>query len=285
MRVRSAAGYLIFFMSALLFFAILLFPGPQAAMRITAAYNQTFDKTRLSADHAKPALPARVAIESGIIKWFEAVETPFSQLTITPSLISLAKQKKDFAFHGQLASGGINGKIKAFSFEDHQFEALDITVSGVAITDLSYHTQQHKMGASFHISGKWLHSPGTDTTTGNSILSAFSLQMPGNSVLAGIGLPAIAFDRVEIDFSMTKDKLTLTRCQARGPALNLELKGDIAMTKQPAFDLEGKLRPTASFMSKISRAVSVKKMFQGSKNRGIPIRITGPVDNPRLRFN
>lgn len=285
MRIKPPVFYIVYFTLAVLFFAVVLFPGPQAAALISKTFNHTFKTVRLAAGDAKATLPARIVVESGTVEWPGVVEIPFSQVTITPSLASLVKKKKDIAFRGQLGTGNVKGEVKSFSPGNYQFEQFDLAVFNTGIKDLPYNTQQHKMTVSFDVSGKWSYLPGAGKTGGNIVLSGFSLQMPVQSTLAKIGLPVISFDRVEIEFSIKDEQLSLARCSARGPLLNLDLTGDIAMLKESALNLNGRLHPTATFVSKLSKAVSVRKMFRDAKKKGIPIRITGSMGNPGIGFD
>ncbi len=111
-------------------------------------------------------------------------------------------------------------------------------------------------------------------------LSIYGLLMGGRS-------RQLVVTRFEIPFTLEGDTLRLTDAHASNDALGATLRGPIDL-RQETFDLRGTIVPSYLFNALPGKLPGVGKVFspeQGGGLLAVTLSITGPVDQPAIRFN
>ena len=323
MTVRRILFYLLYFLAAAAFFAVILFPHEQAGKAVTSRFNTIFKQVslgRTNGTHLK--FPAGVTLDSAAVSFFNTLQVPLQQLNVRIPLFSIIKSNKRIAFKADLLPGGLEGDIKGLNLDANRFEDLSLDVSGARVNQFAFQSALGTINASFDTDIRMVYSQPDDMLRATGTLANALLELASNaqsrnprspkplprkplSERAAPGqvppappssdsqspasqlkeAPTMRFDRVDLEFTIQKGVLNMTRCIAKGPDAAVDLTGEIFLDNRRAITLKGVIRPGPGFVARLSRMTSVKSAFQKNRQNGIPITISGPIANPNIRLN
>ncbi len=284
MKPKPVLWYSLYFISALVFFALVLFPEKEAAKGISNFVNHALSGVRLDIDAAGPAFPAGLDLSGSGWTGFHFPPVKPETMRLDLSLTSLFKPLKDLTFRAEINQGEVKGNIRQVSFSRNDFASLAVALSNIQVRNFPYQTDQYQMKLSFDAGGQYEYLKKQNSSKGSLVLLNFTAEFPGNPDAEKLGLSKIEFNRAELEFTMENNRMTLTKCSARGPLMSVEMEGGLGLGDPSDIQLKGQLNPGPSFVSKLSTLASVKELFRDTPGKGIPITISGTLRHPEIGF-
>jgi len=104
------------------------------------------------------------------------------------------------------------------------------------------------------------------------------------SFLQQMGISQLTFTRIDIELKKDKNVVTIQRFDAVGPDMKINLKGKISLrnpVEKSIMSIKGEFQPDPSHVSTLSGLAAVSMLFSRSE-KGIPFKITGTVEQPKL---
>ncbi|MCM2286004.1 MAG: type II secretion system protein GspN [Desulfobacula sp.] len=284
MRPKPVLLYGLYFLSALVFFALVLFPEKEAAKGITNFVNQALGGVRLETDTAGTAFPAGLDLSGSRWTLFHFPPVKPETMRLNLSLPSLFNPLKDLTFKAKINQGQVRGNLRQVSFSGKEFASLDMDLSNIQVRNFPYQTDQYNMTLSFDAGGRYEYLKPQNSSRASLILLNFTADLPGNPEAEKLGLSKLEFSRVELEFTMENKRIILTKCSARGPLMSLDMEGEVSTAEPLDIRLKGQLNPGPSFVSKLSTLASVRDLFRDTPGKGIPISISGTLRHPEIGF-
>lgn len=282
--VKQICIYVLYFFAAVLVFGWMTFPGKKVAMAVSEGFNKTFSFVQLEADTSSLSLPVGVVLEKSRLVFFEKLMVEPDSLQLHWPVLSVLNSNKIVKFDGQTGAGKWHGSIVGGVLFQRPLSSFSLVFSQVVVNEFVYQTPAFKTAISFTAGGNHQTAKETKEIGGQVDLMNFTADILQGKALKEIGVSEIHFDRVQIQYEVVNNKVALKTLSARGPMMNLDLKGTIHLSGKFKLRLNGHLMPTGSFVSDLSKIASIQGMFKKQKTKGIPVIISGSLSKPVMRF-
>ena len=114
MKKRLAILYGLYGIGVTLFFAVILFPGDEAALYVRGLWSRQFPGTELTVKSLSPALPAALQFEEGAVRWGDGdgKTIRLDRLRLDPDFSSLFKGYLSVLFSGEAFGGRFSGRAQ-----------------------------------------------------------------------------------------------------------------------------------------------------------------------------
>lgn len=273
---------MIYFLLAVAACLVMLFPAQNFTDRVAAAVNRqsehlVFDPGRV----AGFSLPITVKYEGGKLVWTDTVTFSPESLSIGIRPASLFSPAKDVVFRGQQGQTVIKGEIRAVSPAGGTGYTLEI--QHLPVKELKRRIGGSDTGLAFSLSARMAKDG--DKISGQASLEGITADLKNHPKLSRAGIDEIRFDQLDLAFSAEGEKMTISACKGTGPWFTVSVTGSVDLGPKGTISLEGELNPTPSMVSKLSRVADVQHLFAASgKAAGIPVKISGSLNDARVRF-
>lgn len=289
MKPKSILFYILFFIVTSSGFVFLLFPGKEFAVYLSQVVkNQNLD---LRIDNVKPAFPFTLGFGNTTLllgrdmdKGMQIVPQ-FFQVFLDP--FSIFKEEKQIKFQSGFSPGSLKGHLLLNSLDPFLFSRVTASMSGVKIIDFRYKTDLADITLDCELNGEYIQAGAGDNKVlgkGSMLIQKFSAEMK-DSLFIVLNLPVVDFSEITLEFTQHPKRLTLNRCIARGPIINVKLKGEIDIlfpVQKTRLNLSGVILPDSPYLAKFVNYSAIKSVAGNSKKDGIIFTIKGTLENPEM---
>ncbi|MEN8210890.1 MAG: type II secretion system protein GspN [Thermodesulfobacteriota bacterium] len=286
MKIKPVLLYVLFFIATVLLFIFLLFPQKDAAGYISSVLNGHNSKPQFSCERVKLKLPLKLSLENPklLINKQIDIEPESFEIKLRPSLFF--KRQKKIVFQSDLYQGSLNGVIDLKGFDPFLFSKADLIISKVKIDHLSYKTDLADIILGCLLNGEYKYSEISEKREGEGkfVIKDFSAKME-NSLFNTLHIPVVDFSEVKIEFEQQSNIITVKQCIARGPVINLKLKGkiDIVLPLNKArLYFTGIMLQDSPYFAKFANIAAVRAVSGNILKNGIKFNITGTLNNPKI---
>lgn len=294
MKPKSILLYIFFFLAAFFVFASLLFPGKEAATYLSQSFKSK--NLQLSIDTVKPVFPFKLKLEK--IKLFIGQEIEGQDINqrtqivpesfeISFSPASIFNEKKSIQFESDFYQGSVKGHLRLNSMDPFMFSDADAVMAGVKISDFKYTTKIADITLGCELNGEYKQTESGDKTdSGRGILLVrhFSAKMK-NSLFNHLSLPQVDFSEIKLEFIQHPQRVTIEQCTARGPIINVKLKGQMEIVfpvQKSRLNLTGVIQPDSPYLAKFANMAAIKSVAKNIQKDGIKFTINGLLENPKI---
>ncbi len=289
MKIRVYILYALFFSGALLFFAVVRFPHDRASLMMSAFFETLLPGATVHVDRTAFVFPAGLKLINTDIEWKGRFHVRPDRLVVSVHLLSLLRSEKQVHITADINEGQIKGTVTSADLLMPPFSERTFSLTGVKISGFDYVNQTSDIAMSFTARGQFSYSDAYSPGTGQMALSDVTVRI-NHPVLKQMGIFPVEFDHVAIDFHLDPHGLSVEQFSAKGPAMNMTLKGDII--PEDRFDnsapgsslisFKGYMQPSASHLPKFASVPKLVMLFKAVHEKGIPIHITGTMDHPGI---
>jgi type II secretion system protein N len=291
MSIKHYFFYLVYFVAALAVFSIICFPGEEAAKKIGTQLTERFPEITLQMEKITPSFPTGIHCINPQLLVGKNLLVPLETLTLRLPFFDLFKSDRTLTFHGTLLSGVVDGSLTKVSWKQNSFSDFNLTLNRIKTKNILYTTPQAKIEISFDLEGDYTFARGKERSGSRGKLVLTNVKaMIRDTLFNGMGIDGLEFTRMDIEFGLVKDKITLLNCLAKGPLMTLRLKGTLMAPEEGAppggnwiLDLKGFIQPQPAYLPKFARLSSMASLFKDTK-QGIPIHIIGPLNAPGIKL-
>jgi type II secretion system protein N len=263
------------------FFFYYLFPSHSLKTYIIAQAGRVNPDFRLSAEKAELVFPYKIRLQNVDLDHFSDRLMEADILTVTPRFRSLISRKSLFAFSMNAYQGHISGTA---DIADGQRLVLNAVASEVQLADIPFlnRMSNNKVKGILHGSLNYAAGKGRLETL-NIDLDITNLAI----ILASpfFTLEQLEFDTVETDAYLQNQQLKISRVALTGNQIEGNLSGYASIKndlQRTTVNLSGTVMPQQQFIESSGFQIPPPLMDSLKSGGGIPIRISGPIDNLRL---
>ncbi len=293
MKPKSILLYILFFMTAFFVFAALLFPGKEAATYLSHSLKSK--NLQLSIDNIKPVFLFKLKFEK--IKIFmgqeiegldknQGVQIVPDSFKVSFSPVSIFKEKK-IQFESDFYQGSVKGHFRLNSIDPFLFSDAEAVMAGVKITDFRYATDLADITLGCELNGEFKETKSgdkTDFSRGSLLIRHFSAKMK-RSLFNRLSLPQVDFSEIKLEFIQHPQRVMIEQCTARGPIINVKLKGQIEIVfpvQKSRLALTGVIQPDSPYLAKFANMAAIKSVTKNIQKDGIKFTINGLLGNPKI---
>jgi type II secretion system protein N len=283
--VKRGILYLVCFMGALVLFAFLRFPHQAAAWKISGLSERLFPGVTLEMDRVTPCFPPGLCAEESMLHAGVAGSVILDDLCLY-GFFGILFPEKQVRFTGNLAGGEAHGKITGISSAWDRYDTLDLTLTGLQVTQMTSRLQGTAVDLSFDLNGvcSIRREKSRVTGSGEMMLTRVTGSVQ-SEFMATHDLASVVFDQVAVAFVRENEQITLSTIVATGRLMTVRLQGLLVLgggglsdgLDNWYLDLSGSVNPQAAYVSMFAGILSLENLFKTGPEKGIPIRIFGPV--------
>ncbi len=285
MKRRLIVFYFIFFLLSLFVFALILFPGKETATHLASLLTARYSSLQIDIQSVRPQFPLGLKLDNPrvILNGKTPVET--NLLEISFDLSSLFRKQKKLKIKSGFYEGTLKGSMNLNETGVALFSDITLLFSGVKINDFKYKTDLADIILDMEIDGKYSDSEagGGGAGKGTVHIKNFSAMMK-DSLFNILGFPSVDFSSIQIEFIQVKNKVTLTRCIAKGSIINIQLTGDLAFDSSLEtikLNLKGMILPDSAQLNLFARSGPGSAAGKQG-NGGIKFKISGTLEKPQI---
>lgn len=204
------------------------------------------------------------------------------RVTIKPGLLALIAGRKSIDFKIEASGGLIEGN--AYLKSDEIVLNSDLDKIRLEEIPALQHVMSH--GLSGILSGRLnFRSESANKQNGSARISvSYSSVQLAEPFL---NIDSLTFDSVTAEAQLQNRQVKLTRCVFKGEELNGNLAGTGLLKpdiSNSTLNLSGRILPNQALLRSVG-GDSAAVFLKGAGKGGFSIRITGPVNNPKVSFN
>ncbi|MBF0210935.1 MAG: type II secretion system protein GspN [Desulfamplus sp.] len=299
MKFKHLFLYAIYGFIAFIVFLIILFPKQKAANIISDRLNSRLQGTRIDIKAVEPSFPIGLKAINTSVVLNDGKQIDMESIFIYPKILSLYKDEKKLNIDAKGYGGKIDGEVKFALQKVEKSEkyntSLNLNFSNLEIKNLKQYVQNIDILASFIMNGSINYKADGQNSvgSGNGVVELDQCRLTSeNIILKQMGIEELNFTKVDIEWSKEQNILSLANLNAQGNDIKIRLNGNINL-KTPKeisqLDLKGEFEPNSARITSLVAGLtsgggikSLGKLLYGSKKNGIPFKITGTMQNPKI---
>ena len=263
------------------FFFYYLFPSHSLKTYIIAQVGRVNPGFRLTAETAELVFPYKIRLQNVDLDHFSDRLLEADILTVTPRLRSLISRKSLFNFSMNAYQGRIKGTA---DIADGQRLVLNAVASEVQLADIPFLSNMSDNQIEGILQGTLNYA------AGKGRIETLNIDLDLSNLIIVLATPfftleQLRFDTVETDAYLQNQQLKISRVTLTGNQIEGNLTG-YALVKndirQTTINLSGTVMPQQKFIESAGFQIPPPLMASLKSGGGIPIRISGPLDNLRL---
>ncbi len=292
MGPKKISFYVFYLLTAFIVIAVIRFPGEQAGQKVSNTISRIFPSMGLAMEKTTLDFPLGIELQRPVFSYNESISIPMDRLNIHFSIWDILRHNQRIGFSAGFLKGNLTGELENYSPVKGGDTKIAINLAGAKLENISYGVPNAVMDISMEMSGHYsgLQSGAQSKAKGGLTLSQVVVKM-GDSVFNSMGIDSVSFSRIDIEYSLFGKTISITECTAAGKIMSLKLHGSLMAIAFPLestgdliLDLEGFLQPQPAYFAKLASLPSMSVLFKDSQNKGIAIRITGPLNAPEVEL-
>jgi type II secretion system protein N len=263
------------------FFFYYLFPSQSLKAYIISQAGKVNPDFSLSAGKAELVFPYRIRLHQVDLNYLADRLIEAEELTLAPRLQSLISRKSTFAFSMNAHRGLITGTA---DISGGKRLVLNAVASGVQLADIPFLKNMSSNRVEGVLQGAISYA------AGNGRLETLNVDLDITDMTIVLASPfftleKINFDIVEADAVLQNQQLKISRIILTGDQIEGNLSGYASMPndiRQTNVNLSGTVMPQQQFVESSGFQIPPPFLDSLKTGGGIPIRISGPLDDLRL---
>ncbi|MCD4718473.1 MAG: type II secretion system protein GspN [Desulfobacula sp.] len=287
MKLKPILLYILFFMAAFIVFAFLLFPQKEVAATLSRSLTDPDSTIVLTIDNVRPGFPFKLKFENTKLLLGRNTQIILYSFDVFLDIFFIFNEEKHIRIHSDLYQGSVKGSLRLDSTNPFLFSEPEFFMSGVKIRDFRYKTGLADIALNCELSGEYKQIEAADkrdSRQGLIHIRNFSAKM-NQSLFNTLNLPVIDFSDIELEFTQQLKAVTLIQCTAKGPSINVKLKGNIDIVfpvQESRLNLTGAILPDSPYLAKFVNMAALKAKVKNISKDGIKFNINGTLKNPKI---
>lgn len=281
MNKKSWILYVFYAVVVAAFFLYYLFPSQSLTNYIIAQASRVNPDFRLAAGKAELVFPFKIRLHNVDLDHLSERLVEAQEVTIAPRLLSLIGKKNVFAFSMKVHQGLITGTAE---IADGQRLILDAVASKIQLADI----QALNTISTNRVEGVL---EGTlNYAAGNERLEALNFNFDILNMTITLAVPfftlkKMSFDNVQAEAVLQNQQLKISQVILTGDQIEGNLSGYASLNndvRRTTINLSGTVMPQPAFIESSGFQIPPSFLDSLKSGGGIPIRISGPIDDLRL---
>ena len=278
--------YVIYTVSAAIFFLYFLFPSETAEQYAALRLKRINPDFTLAMDRIKPVAPP--GLRASGVRLFhlkDPANAPLFQaenLTVSPNLKSLFQGRLAFSLRGSAYAGSIDGHAEISRKSQNRSMDLDVALSQIQIKNITLLRRLIDRDISGVLNGKITFDGADLSGTGNAkiVISECTVEL----LVPLTDLNQLTFITVEADIDFKNQQFQVNQCLFKGQQMDGKLSGTLTLKDPPGeslLNLTGMVKPHHFFLAELKKSLPAN-LFPRTRpgSGGFPVRITGTLEKP-----
>ncbi|MCP4744938.1 MAG: type II secretion system protein GspN [Desulfobacteraceae bacterium] len=276
--------YITWTIAALLIFLYLRFPSDLVKDIVIGKFSQTQSGLAIKTQKIQPAIPFGLSFKPLDLYYedFKMLSTP--RFKVSSGLLSLVSEQKNIDFSAPISSGGLIGRVELSTGSKRPHSKLTLSINNVPMEELAVFNQwpAYLPGGEINAHINYDSKKGSGGTTYVKLDSS-NAKISFNPPI--MGLKQLDFSQLEAEMTITPRILQIRRGEAGGAQIDARISGSIIFQEpieESRVTLSCTIKPQPTFLDLHKNDVIGSFLAsESAKKRGIVVRITGTLANPK----
>jgi type II secretion system protein N len=281
MKTKSWILYVFYAVVVAVFFLYYLFPSQILKNYIIAQASRVNPDFRLTAGKAELVFPFKIRLHNVDLDHVSDRLLQAEQVTIAPRLLSLIGKKNVFAFSLKAYQGLITGTAE---IADGQRLMLNAVASKIQLADMQALNKLSTNRVEGVLEGTLNYAAGN----GRLETLNFNFKIINMTIILAVPfftLEKIRFDNVQAEAVLQNQQLKISQVILTGDQIEGNLSGYALINndvRNAIVNLSGTVMPQQKFIKSSGFQIPPSFLDSLKSGGGLPIRISGPIDDLRL---
>lgn len=283
--MKKISIYLIVGIIAAVFFIYYLFPKKAVEAYIDYQIHRINPELRMAFNDLRLYYPPYLKVTDASVYHLQKPVVTISSVKIRPGKAVLLKEGTIVAFTGFIRDGQFQGKIRDGGNSTNSTTSIKINLDGILLEDIDGIRTMPKVRLSGQVQGKIVYEDKRDEPDegqADLIFTDCKIQLTD----ALFDIKNLLFSRIEMILSLKGATVKIKRLEMTGSQADAQFNGQMNL-KQPinrtGLNIKGNVRLHAEFMARLKQ--NIPAPLWPNKNilqRGLPVTVSGTIDNPQL---
>lgn len=281
MRKKKWFLYSIYAVVLAIFFAYYLFPTERLKTYIVMQVGRINPALRVTVEKVALMFPPGVRLQRALLDYDNALLLMADDLAISPHLMTLLRDSKVYSFRMETHEGTIIGTAE---IDGSGQVTIDAVVAGLKLSAIPFLGRLSTNRIEGIVDGTFAYvaaSGKPETLNVNLDINKMAVALTNPFFT----LDQVRFDKVHADAVLRNEHLEITRVVLSGNQIEGNLAGSASLNKnlmQSIVNLNGTFMPQKQFLENSGVQISGAILAGLKAGGGIPIRISGPLDDLQL---
>jgi type II secretion system protein N len=283
--LKSRIAWVIYFIGAAILFLYVLFPSEPLKDYLANQVRQTQPNLTLEIGQLKPSFPPGLKLFDVRVYLSDQVIAGFENLKISPDILSLFLSTTHVAFKGSGYGGNFKGGADIIKKDNNREIVVDTDLVGIQVDRLEVLSALTTHRISGNLDGSLTLTVNTPhrSVEGDLIITDGKVELSPPYLSQKV----LNFDSIDTELKFNGHALTIERCEIEGNQLDGEMRGSIKFNPRSSsrvLDLTGTIWPHEALLTQLGEQTSKLLTNENLQTRGVPFKITGPLNSPTYSF-
>ena len=280
--MKKSLLFLLYAVAALIFFIYQLFPSGPVRRYLADQVRRIDPGLQMDVGTIRPGLPPGLVMRETRL-WYEDIPlSVIDRATARPKLSALLGGTPRVVLRGKAHGGRLDGTL---SMGENRRLSVTASVEGLHLETLPLQSFIKQ----FKVSGNLSSILSLDrTVTPQTGEGTMTLSDGGITITQPLfDIDSIGIKKAEAHLELVADQVKVTRLTLEGPEITAAFSGTLKLRRPLSASelaLTGTVKPRPVFLNKLRQKVPVALLGNNVAQQGLPIQVTGAIDNPTVSF-
>lgn len=275
--------YVLFGLTALVFFLYFRFPSDLVDHAIDERLRQVEPKARADVDEISPTIPPGLKLEPLSISYADMPVIRLDFLKITPNLFYLLSGSGRYSYRGDIGSGDLRGRAITGVENNRQQSKITMTLNRVPLQYIEFLNQWKGYKADGELDANIAYDSSKGGGTADINLEISPARITFDPPLMGID--ALDISQLTSQLVATRRMLQIKSGNVIGNQIDGKITGSIVFREpieESRISLSLTIKPQQEFLADHKDdMIGGLLSSANAQKRGVVFRITGTINNPR----
>ncbi len=302
MKIKILIIYAVVFLTALVLFIFLLFPGQKMAAFVTRKmqapgsplYQSSF---QVSVKDIRPSFPFGLVSDHVSVVSDSGGAVPDFQVFVHVPLLSVYQRPLSVRVKAYPFNGLVQADWNASHLHPKYWNLKNLDVQDMDFSHAVLHAGNGELVLQGTIGGGFAQAENVPVKLQSDFWKFLSGkgQIHGKDIhvdvsrsrLALVHLPALSFTRLDGEFTMNKGQIHLKDCLFKGPVLHLQFSGNIRLAdpaEESTVSLKGKVLPDSPYLAQLANHPLLRLQVPDIAQKGVVFHVTGTLGHLGTRL-
>jgi type II secretion system protein N len=285
-KIKKWLLYITYTLAAVGCFFYLLFPAETFKGAVSTYLSKMLPDYQIQINRLQPVLPLGLGFEQVIVSQNDRMLAQIDSLDISPRIATLLSSQKTINFRGKAYQGSLGGHVDVNPSDNTTQTDIFLELTDIQLADIRQLQERLGRKLSGLLNGEVNLTATNGTSNGiKGKLDLTDVRFELSNPI--INIKEVTLNLVDAEFIVNKQVFSLKRLEAKGGQIEGSLTGTIMIRKPMGasrINLRGSFFPQEVLLASFKEMLPGNVFKQQLADKGMPIRISGTIQNPKFSF-
>jgi len=287
MRLKPVLFYTLAFLIAFYASLLLLFPKQRAVSFFQGVLSSLSPNLNVSIGGAGLDPLLHLDLKEITVLLGDTIRFSSSSAAVFVDPVSIKEPEKKITVETGFHGGVLDCRLGLTRLSPPAASRINLEMKNAQVKDLNYRTQLAEIRINCIADGTYTSNNDQESFgagRGEILLRNFSAEMK-DSLFNRLNLSEVGFTTVKIEYERKQKVLDIKKCIARGPVINVSLKGTIETgfpLQSSRLSMAGSILPDSPYLAKFKNLAVLREKTADIASKGVAFDVTGTLGHPEI---